>query len=68
MIDIARRLEELGESGLRRRLRLVEGAQGPRVLLDGEQVLLLCSNDYLGLASDRRVRDAPATPPPNGYT
>jgi len=60
MTDVAERLEELRASGLRRRLRLVEGAQGPRILLDGEPVLLLCSNDYLGLAGDRRVRDAAA--------
>ncbi|MEX0972791.1 MAG: 8-amino-7-oxononanoate synthase [Solirubrobacterales bacterium] len=60
MTDVAERLEELGASGLRRRLRLVEGAQGPRILLDGEPVLLLCSNDYLGLAGEPRVREAAA--------
>ncbi len=60
MTDIAERLEELRESGLYRRLRLVEGEQGPRVTLDGRPVLLLCSNDYLGLAGDPRVREAAA--------
>jgi len=30
------------------------------VLLSGREVLLLCSNDYLGLASDPRVREAAA--------
>ena len=54
------RLEELRASGLHRRLRLVEGAQGPRVQLDGESVLLLCSNNYLGLADHPRVREAAA--------
>ena len=34
--------------------------QGPRVLLDGRQVLLLCSNNYLGLADHPRVREAAA--------
>jgi glycine C-acetyltransferase/8-amino-7-oxononanoate synthase len=58
--DVAARLEELRERGLYRRLRLIEGAQGPRVLLDGREVLLLCSNDYLGLAADPRVREAAA--------
>jgi 8-amino-7-oxononanoate synthase len=60
MTEIHSRLEELRESGLRRRLRLVEGAQGPRIQLDGEPVLLLCSNNYLGLADHPRVREAAA--------
>jgi glycine C-acetyltransferase/8-amino-7-oxononanoate synthase len=58
MSDVAERLEELRESGLHRRLRLVGGAQGPRVLLDGQPVLLLCSNDYLSLAGHPQVREA----------
>jgi 8-amino-7-oxononanoate synthase len=60
MSDVAERLAELRESGLHRRLRLVGGAQGPRVLLDGRPVLLLCSNNYLGLAGHPRVREAAA--------
>ncbi len=60
MTDVAARLEELRERGLYRRLRLIEGPQGPRVLLAGREVLLLCSNDYLGLAADPRVREAAA--------
>jgi 8-amino-7-oxononanoate synthase len=60
MTDIESRLEELRASGLHRRLRLIEGAQGPRVQLDGEPVLLLCSNNYLGLADHPTVREAAA--------
>jgi 8-amino-7-oxononanoate synthase len=60
MTDIAERLEELRDRGLHRRLRLVSGPQGPRVLLDGRPVLLLCSNNYLGLADHPRVRQAAA--------
>jgi glycine C-acetyltransferase/8-amino-7-oxononanoate synthase len=60
MSEIAERLEELRESGLHRRLRVVESAQGPRVMLDGRPVLLLCSNNYLGLAEHPRVRNAAA--------
>jgi 8-amino-7-oxononanoate synthase len=60
MSEVAERLEELRASGLYRRLRLIEGAQGPRILLDGEPVLLLCSNNYLGLADHQRVREAAA--------
>jgi glycine C-acetyltransferase/8-amino-7-oxononanoate synthase len=58
--EIAERLEDLRAAGLHRRLRLVEGPQGPRVTLDGAEVLLLCSNNYLGLADHPRVRQAAA--------
>jgi 8-amino-7-oxononanoate synthase len=58
--EIAERLDELRDRGLHRRLRLIGGPQGPRVTLDGEQVLLLCSNDYLGLANHPKVRGAAA--------
>jgi 8-amino-7-oxononanoate synthase len=58
--DVTERLEELSERGLHRRLRLIEGAQGPTVTLDGRSVLLLCSNNYLGLADRAEVREAAA--------
>ena len=54
--DIEERLQEIRDRGLYRRLRSVSGPQGPRVLLDGKPVLLLCSNNYLGLADHPRVR------------
>ena len=60
MSEIEQRLEELERLGLSRRLRLVSGPQGPTVLLDGKPVLLLCSNNYLGLADHPRVREAAA--------
>jgi 8-amino-7-oxononanoate synthase len=60
MSEIAERLAELEERGLYRRLRMVSGPQGPRVVLDGRPVLLLCSNNYLGLADHPRVREAAA--------
>ena len=60
MSDLADRLDELRERGLHRRLRMISGPQGPRVLLDGRPVLLLCSNNYLGLADHPLVREAAA--------
>jgi glycine C-acetyltransferase/8-amino-7-oxononanoate synthase len=60
MIEIEARLDELKALGLSRRTRLVSGPQGPHVVLDGKPVLLLCSNNYLGLADHPRVRAAAA--------
>ena len=60
MLEISERLAELESSGLRRRLRVIEGSQGPEVVLDGRPVLLLCSNNYLGLADHPRLRRAAA--------
>jgi 8-amino-7-oxononanoate synthase len=60
MIEIEARLEELKALGLHRRTRLINGPQGPHVLLDGKPVVLLCSNNYLGLADHPRVRAAAA--------
>ncbi len=53
-----RELEELDRTGMRRSLRTVQGAQGPRVRLEGREVLLLCSNNYLGLAAHPAVVEA----------
>jgi glycine C-acetyltransferase/8-amino-7-oxononanoate synthase len=58
MTSVSEILDELRAAGLYRQLRVVESAQGPRVRLDGRDVLLLCSNDYLGLAADSRLRAA----------
>ena len=60
MSEIEERLQDIRDRGLYRRLRCVSGPQGPRVLLDGRPVLLLCSNNYLGLADHPRVREAAA--------
>jgi 8-amino-7-oxononanoate synthase len=60
MSEIEERLAELERQGLGRRLRLISGPQGPTVLLEGKPVLLLCSNNYLGLADHPRVREAAA--------
>ncbi|MBI5826820.1 MAG: 8-amino-7-oxononanoate synthase [Deltaproteobacteria bacterium] len=51
-------LSRLTKAGLRRSLRLVEGPQGPRATIDGKEAILLCSNDYLGLANHPLVKQA----------
>jgi 8-amino-7-oxononanoate synthase len=60
MSEIEQRLQELERLGLTRRLKLLSGPQGPTVLIDGKPLLLLCSNNYLGLADHPRVREAAA--------
>jgi len=60
MREVRHRLDEIRRAGLHRRMRTVEGSQGPRVVIDGSEVLLLCSNNYLGLADHPRVRQAAA--------
>jgi 8-amino-7-oxononanoate synthase len=60
VIEIEARLDELKALGCHQRTRLVSGPQGPHVVLDGKPVLLLCSDNYLGLADHPRVRGAAA--------
>ena len=43
-------LTQIEERGLLRTTRLIHGRQSTRVVLDGREVLMLCSNNYLGLA------------------
>lgn len=43
-------LADLAGQGMLRTLREIESAQGPRVTIGGREYLLLCSNNYLGLA------------------
>ena len=52
------RLAGLREEGLFRRLLIVEGAQEPVVRYDGREVLLLSSNNYLGLANHPALKTA----------
>lgn len=46
-------------SGLTKRERIIDGAQGPEIALaDGRRVLNMCANNYLGLSSHPAVVDA----------
>jgi 8-amino-7-oxononanoate synthase len=52
------RLEQLAASSLTRRLTSISSATGPTVQLAGRPVILLSSNDYLGLATHPDVVEA----------
>jgi len=54
----AEELDALRAEGLYRSMRVIRGAQGSRVELEGREVLLLCSNNYLGLADHPALKRA----------
>ena len=51
-------IEVLKAKGLYRRLRVVQSEQRSRCIIDGRQVITLSSNNYLGLNTHPRLRDA----------
>ena len=60
--NLARELQELDAAGLKRSRRTLHSAQGPRVTVEGRDLVAFASNDYLGLARHpdviAAVRDA----------
>lgn len=56
--DLRAGLAELETLDLRRARRCLQSPCGTRVEVDGRAMLSFCSNDYLGLAADPRLRDA----------
>lgn len=51
-------LDQLRAQQMYRRRRVLDAAQGREVQVGGRRLLNFCSNDYLGLAADGRVRAA----------
>src|SRR3982074_2914937 len=51
-------LDELGQQGLFRPLRVLGSAQDTEVVVDGKHVLNLSSNNYLGLTTHPRLKAA----------
>lgn len=51
-------IQELREQGLYRSLRILEGEQLPRSRIDGQVVINLSSNNYLGLTTHPALKDA----------
>ena len=56
--DIKNRLEDLRQRQMYRRPRVVGSPQAREIVVDGRPLLNFCSNDYLGLANDPRLRHA----------
>ena len=51
-------IDELKAKGLFRRLRVVQGEQKSQCLIDGREVITLSSNNYLGLNTHPKLRQA----------
>ncbi|RZT05548.1 8-amino-7-oxononanoate synthase [Duganella sp. CF402] len=49
-------LQALDDKQLIRKRRTVDSPCGPRVHVDGRELLAFCSNDYLGLANHRKIK------------
>ena len=54
-------IEDLRAKGLYRRLRVVQSEQRSRCVIDGREVITLSSNNYLGLNTHPRLREAAET-------
>ncbi|WP_188208350.1 glycine C-acetyltransferase [Alkalibacillus aidingensis] len=50
-------LQELKDQGLYNEIDTVQGANGPVITIDGKKLINLSSNNYLGLATDERLKD-----------
>ena len=55
---ISEELNALQDQGLRINIRTIGSACGATMIVDGKRVLNFCTNNYLGLANDVRLRDA----------
>jgi 8-amino-7-oxononanoate synthase len=54
--QLKQQLQGLDDQQLIRKRRTVDSPCGPRVLVEGRELLAFCSNDYLGLANHRKIK------------
>ncbi|MCK4717345.1 MAG: aminotransferase class I/II-fold pyridoxal phosphate-dependent enzyme, partial [Thermoplasmata archaeon] len=50
--------EELVKNGFNWELRELQGPSTPRCIVDGKEVIMLCSNNYLNLSNHPRLKEA----------
>jgi len=55
---LAQEYKELVKNELDWKIRVLEGPSTPRCTVDGKRVLMLCSNNYLGLSTHPKVKEA----------
>lgn len=49
-------LDDIRSRGLYPKIRIIESAIDPEIVIGGKKILMFCSNDYLGLANHSRVK------------
>jgi 8-amino-7-oxononanoate synthase len=57
-VHLSQELQDLESHQMRRKCVQIDSAQGPVVQIDGRQVVLFCSNNYLNLANHPKIRQA----------
>jgi len=58
MEEIEKLLNYIEENDLYPDIKMIEGVSTePEILVDGKKVLMFCSNNYLGLANDKRIKE-----------
>jgi len=50
--------EQLVKQGFDWKLRVLQGPSAPRCVVDGKNVIMLCSNNYLNLSNHPRIKEA----------
>lgn len=58
MENISKTLSSIKEKGLYREFKYLDSEQAPRVKINGKEIILLGSNNYLGLCNDQRLKEA----------
>jgi 8-amino-7-oxononanoate synthase len=58
MLDISDKLKSIKENNLYREIRYLSMPQDKVTVIDGKKVLLMSSNNYLGLCNDHKVKQA----------
>ena len=58
MHELEAELTRRREQGLYRQRRIIQSAQGPQTIINGQPMLSFCSNDYLGLANHPLIKQA----------
>ena len=56
--DLKAELEEMQSKNLLWNPRTLEGPSGARAMIEGKEMVVLCSNNYLGLSNSRILKKA----------